>query len=316
MSNDTPPIAVNWHLEAYCNYACSFCYASLTEQRLMPRPSEGQGASLIRDMASSGVQKINFVGGEPMLHPHLGTLIVTAKSCGMTTSIVSNGTRMTEGWLTKMRPHLDWLGLSIDASNDEMHALMGRGLKGEITSGFSRHLERSTKVWEIARRLGYGLKLNTVVTSVNSDDDMSELVGFLKPHRWKIFKVLRIEGENDGRVEPLLISQEQFEKYMARHRRYLQDFEGTQIVSEDNEDMLGTYAMIDPQGMVYTNLHSRYHYSKQNVGDIGFLAAWAQVRDGFSDIGFENRGGKWNWRKRGISLPMLPEVENSTAVFM
>ncbi len=305
MSNDTPPIAVNWHLEAYCNYGCRFCYAPLTEQRLMPRLSEEEGTSMIEDLSSSGVEKINFVGGEPMLHPHLEAWIVASKSCGLTTSIVSNGTRMTEGWLTKMRPHLDWLGLSIDASNDEMHALMGRGLKGEITSGFSRHLERSTKVWEIARRLGYGLKLNTVVTSVNSDDDMSELVGFLKPHRWKIFKVLRIEGENDERVEPLLISQEQFEKYMARHRRYLQDFEGTQIVSEDNEDMLGTYAMIDPQGMVYTNLHSRYHYSKQSVGDIGFLAAWAQVMDGFSNIGFEKRGGKWNWSQGGVPLPLV-----------
>ncbi len=305
MSNDTPPIAVNWHLEAYCNYGCRFCYAPLTEQRLMPRLSEEEGTSMIEDLSSSGVEKINFVGGEPMLHPHLEAWIVASKSCGLTTSIVSNGTRMTEGWLTKMRPHLDWLGLSIDASNDEMHALMGRGLKGEITSGFSRHLERSTKVWEIARRLGYGLKLNTVVTSVNSDDDMSELVGFLKPHRWKIFKVLRIEGENDGRVEPLLISQEQFEKYMARHRRYLQDFEGTQIVSEDNEDMLGTYAMIDPQGMVYTNLHSRYHYSKQSVGDIGFLAAWAQVMDGFSNIEFERRGGKWNWSQGGVPLPLV-----------
>ena len=297
MSNDTPPIAVNWHLEAYCNYACSFCYAPLTEQRLMPRLSEEGGVSMIEDLSSSGVEKINFVGGEPMLHPHLEAWIVTAKSCGLTTSIVSNGTRMTEGWLTKMRPHLDWLGLSIDASNDEMHALMGRGLKGEIASGISRHLERSKEVWQIARGLGYGLKLNTVVTSVNSDDDMSELVGFLKPHRWKVFRVLRIEGENDGRVEPLLISQEQFEDYMGRHRRSLQDFEGTQIVAEDNEDMLGTYAMIDPQGMVYTNLQGRYHYSKQSAVDIGFAAAWRQVKNGFSPNEFKARGGEWDWSR-------------------
>jgi radical S-adenosyl methionine domain-containing protein 2 len=85
----------------------------------------------------------------------------------------------------------------------------------------------------------------------------------------------------------------------------LQDFEGTHIVAEDNEDMLGTYAMIDPQGMVYTNLHSRYHYSKQSVGDIGFLAAWAQVMDGFSNIGFERRGGKWNWSQGGVPLPLV-----------
>ena len=243
-----------------------------------------------------------------MLHPHLEAWIVAAKSCGLTTSIVSNGTKMTEEWLTKIRPHLDWLGLSIDASNDEMHALMGRGLKGEIASGFSRHLERSKEVWQIARELGYGLKLNTVVTSVNADDDMSELVGFLKPHRWKIFRVLRIEGENDGRVEPLLISRNQFDDYMTRHRRSLQDFEGTHIVAEDNEDMLGTYAMIDPQGMVYTNLNSRYRYSKQSAVEIGFSAAWAQVVDGFSDIGFEKRGGLWKWNnppKIGYPLPQI-----------
>ena len=263
---------------------------------------------MIEDLSSSGVEKINFVGGEPMLHPHLEVWIVAAKFCGLTTSIVSNGTRMTEDWLTRMRPHLDWLGLSIDASNDEMHALMGRGLKGEIASGVSRHLKRSKEVWWIARGLGYGLKLNTVVTSVNADDDMSELVEFLKPHRWKIFRVLRIEGENDGRVEPLLISQEQFEDYMVRHRRSLQDFEGTHIVAEDNEDMLGTYAMIDPQGMVYTNLHGRYHYSKESVVDIGFIESWKQVMAGFSQSNFEKRGGLWKWDnspKTGYSLPQI-----------
>ena len=296
-------------MEAFCNYGCRFCYAPLTEQRKESRISKEAGISLIQDLANSGVNKINFVGGEPMLHPHLEPWIVAAKSCGLTTSIVSNGTKMTEEWLTKIRPHLDWLGLSIDASNDEMHALMGRGLKGEIASGFSRHLERSKEVWQIARELGYGLKLNTVVTSVNADDDMSELVANLKPHRWKVFRVLRIEGENNGRVEPLLVSQEQFEDYMVRHRRSLQDFEGTHIVAEDNEDMLGTYAMIDPQGRAYTNLHGRYRYSKQSAVDIGYSAAWKQVMGGFSHKGFINRGGEWSWDNNGNRIP-LPVVED------
>jgi len=309
MSNDTPPIAVNWHLEAYCNYACSFCYAPLTEQRLMERLTEEEGIKLIQNLSSCGVEKINFVGGEPMLHRHLDAWIIAAKSCGLTTSIVSNGTKMTEEWLTKMRPYLDWLGLSIDASNDEMHALMGRGLKGEIASGVSKHLERSKEVWQIARGLGYGLKLNTVVTSVNVDDDMSELVANLKPHRWKVFRVLRIEGENDGRVEPLLIEQEQFERYMLRHRNSLKDLEETQIVSEDNEEMLGTYAMIDPQGRAYTNLHGRYRYSKQSAVDIGYSAAWKQVMGGFSHKGFINRGGEWSWDNNGNRIP-LPVVED------
>lgn len=307
MSNDTPPIAVNWHLEAYCNYACSFCYAPLTEQRLMERLTEEEGIKLIQDLSSCGVEKINFVGGEPMLHRHLDAWIIAAKSCDLTTSIVSNGTKMTEEWLTKMRPYLDWLGLSIDASNDEMHFLMGRGLKGEIKSGFSRHLERSKRVWRIAQRLGYGLKLNTVVTSVNAHDDMSELVKILRPHRWKIFRVLRIVGENDGRVEPLLISPNHFEDYMTLNRRSLQDFQEINIVAEDNEDMLGTYAMIDPQGRAYTNKNGRYLYSKKSCVEVGFSDAWNEVVSGFSETRFSERGGDWDWKKEEWNLP-LPVV--------
>jgi len=306
MSNDNPPIAVNWHLEAYCNYACSFCYAPLTEQRLMDRIPEEEGVKLIQDLSSCGVDKINFVGGEPMLHRHLEAWIIAAKSCGLTTSIVCNGTKMTEEWLTKMRPYLDWLGLSIDASNDGIHFLMGRGLKGEIKAGLSRHLERSKRVWRIAQRLEYGLKLNTVVTSVNAHDNMSKLVKTLRPHRWKIFRVLRIVGENDGRVEPLLIDEDQFNQYMSRHRSLLHGLEGCQIVAEDNGDMLGTYAMIDPQGRAYTNKDGKYLYSKKSCIEVGFSDAWNEVVSGFSEDRFENRGGEWDWKRQvPIHLPVL-----------
>ena len=156
-----------------------------------------------------------------MLNPNLEDWIVDAKSIGMTTSIVSNGTGMSKEWLTRMRSHLDWIGLSIDASEDEIHARMGRCTKSELRTGESSHLRRCIEVWENARELGYGLKLNTVVTSVNVHDDMSGLVSWLRPHRWKIFRVLRIQGENEGRVENLLISGDDFSIYVGRHRRNL-----------------------------------------------------------------------------------------------
>jgi radical S-adenosyl methionine domain-containing protein 2 len=311
--NEDEVLAVNWHLEPACNYACDFCYAPLIEQRKLPRLDEAPGVTLIRSIAMSGAEKINFVGGEPMLHPHIGPWIAAAKHVGMTTSIVSNGTRMTEDWLRRMRPYLDWLGLSIDASNDEMHALLGRCLKGEKRAGKSEHLKRCLRVWRTAQALGYGLKLNTVVTSVNADDDMSGLVAKLKPHRWKIFRVLHIEGENDGRVDPLLITGDQFERYVRRHRIALEHLGKIEIVAEDNEDMLGTYAMVDPQGMVYTNQNGRYTYSAESATEVGFSAAWTQVRAGFSQQRFEKRGGEWNWSEdpgTSLRLPLSEEVES------
>ena len=167
------------------------------EQRNEPRISLDNVLTTLREISENEIEEINFVGGEPMLHPFIDEAIIEAKRLGLTTSIVSNGARMDRGWLTRMRAHLDWLGLSIDAPDDETHAEMGRGLRGEIASGHSNHLQRSMAVWGMARELGYGLKLNTMVDSRNSRSDMSSLVRSLAPDRWKVFQFLHIEGEND-----------------------------------------------------------------------------------------------------------------------
>ena len=101
---------------------------------------------------------------------------------------------------------------------------------------------------------------------------------------------------------------------MVRHRRILQDLEGIKIVGEDNDDMLGTYAMIDPQGMVYTNLHGRYRYSDQSAIDIGFSAAWRKVIEGFSELRFDNRGGNWDWIRHDRII-RLPVVQGGSIVY-
>ena len=301
-TNITPPKAVNWHCEAFCNYRCKFCYAGFEQQRKQPKISLDAGLKIIQDLADQGVEKINFVGGEPMLHPHLNDWIIESKRVGMTTSIVSNGTNMTRQWLEYMRPHLDWLGLSVDASNDEIHAIMGRANAREFKEGVSGHLQRALKIARIANDLGYGIKLNTVVTSANYSDDMTEIVKQINPTRWKIFQVLKIEDENDGRVEALLISESRFDQYIERH---LQSLASTsiQVVPENNDAMLGTYAMIDALGRVYTNKNGYYLYSEDTIQDFGFAHCWNQVSPGFSHEAFGARGGEWDWESTmGVAL--------------
>jgi len=81
-------------------------------------------------------------------------------------------------------------------------------------------------------------------------------------------------------------------------------------VAETNEQMLGTYAMIDPLGYAYTNHNGRYLYSKQSIVEVGFADAWAQVSEGFSESGFEDRGGEWDWSEpssTGYRLPISDE---------
>ena len=142
--------------------------------------------------------------------------------------------------------------------------------------------------------LVYGIKLNTVVTSANYTDDMT-IVKEINPTRWKIFQVLKIEEENDGRVERTLISESCFDEYIERH---LQSLASTsiQVVPENNDAMLGTYAMIDALGRVYTNQNGYYLYSEDTIQRFHSLLE-AKVA-GFSHEAFEARGGEWDWEAR------------------
>ena len=78
-------------------------------------------------LADAGAEKLTFVGGEPTLCPWLIELIAAAKTAGLTTCLVTNGSRLTEEFLDTCVGILDWIGLSIDASNDELHYRIGRG---------------------------------------------------------------------------------------------------------------------------------------------------------------------------------------------
>ena len=291
------PKAVNWHCFKACNYACRFCYARFEDLMGTPPMTERDGCKLLDELAHQGVEKINFVGGEPMLHPHIRAWIVHAKSVGMVTSIVSNGTGIDREFLEAMSDHLDWVGLSIDASNDILHAQLGRGRKGEIKRGVSGHLRRTLPVADLLHEFGVGVKLNTVVTDLNKDDDMSQIVRRIRPHRWKIFQALRIDGENEEDIGELEVADRAFETYVERHQQALADLLETQVVAENNEAMLGTYAMIDPRGFVYTNAEGTYRYSSQTMLEMGFSEAWNEVASGFSEAAFQARNGEWDWNR-------------------
>ena len=84
-------------------------------------------------LKQAGAEKITFVGGEPTLCPFLDELLIESKRVGLTTCIVSNASGLTEDFLDANANFIDWIGLSIDASNDSLHAKIGRG-KRSISS--------------------------------------------------------------------------------------------------------------------------------------------------------------------------------------
>ena len=185
----TLPPAVNWHFWPWCNYGCTFCFATFEDIDRSNSLEKELGFKLLEEMAAEGVEKVTFVGGEPTLCPWLGEYLVKAKSLALTTCIVSNVTGLSEEFLDSWHEYIDWVGISIDASDDRLHYIMGRGTKADLAEGRSRHLETALTAWERCQKLGIRMKLNTVVCRANLDDNMADLARRLNPDRWKVFQV-------------------------------------------------------------------------------------------------------------------------------
>ena len=279
MSSKPRPIAANFHLIASCNARCEFCFATFRDVR--DRLSLPDAWRLIEVLQEAGVEKLNFAGGEPTLHPHVGILIAHAKATGLVTSIVTNGFKLGQV-LAEHAGSLDWAGLSIDSGVESVQARLGRG-KGD-------HVSQATDLAIRCQRLGVKVKVNTVVTRSTWEEDMSPLIRRIQPDRWKVFQVLGIEDQNTGEVEKHLIDDAQFKAFVDRHEHLVTD--GLAPIVEDNDAMLGSYVMIDPLGRFFGNATGRHVYS-ESILEVGVDEALSQV--GFVPEKFDARGGRYAW---------------------
>lgn len=286
----SPFISVNWHITEVCNYRCRFCFATFATMPQASAITLEDGHRLLRRLARLGCRKITFAGGEPMMHPHLFTWLQEAKRLKLTTMLITNGSFLTTKKCGKLAGYLNWLGLSIDASTRELQKALGRGDYDP--------LNRAANLSKLARSCGLRFKLNTVVTRLNKDDDMSDLVTVAQPERWKIFQYLPIEGE---RIDPeLIITKKDFNRYAQRHAALRE--RGIDIAVEDNDTMTGSYVMIDPCGQLFDNRMSgngasgsRHGQRKYSINLLQSDPDEALDEMHFSLDRLKQRGGLYAW---------------------
>lgn len=282
-------VSVNYHLWQPCNMRCKFCFATFLDVKneLVPKGhlSKADSLQIVHRLAEAGVQKITFAGGEPTLCSWLDELIISAKKSGMTTMIVTNGSKLSEKWLKNIAPYLDWITLSIDSLNPITQTNLGRVYKRKpFSQEYFEELIALIKLFDIK------FKLNTVVTALNYKENLSEFVITVKPQRWKLFQVLPIKGQNDGSVENLLIDENQFNIFVNNHNHLKKA--GISLVPEDNNSMTNSYHMIDPAGRFYDNSQGFLRYSKP-ILEVGIPNALSQIS--FDKEKFITRGGLYNW---------------------
>ncbi len=276
---------VNFHLWEPCNMRCKFCFATFKDVKhsILPKGhlSEDQSKSVVLKLADFGFRKINFAGGEPTLCKWLPLLIETAKKSGMTTSIVTNGSNLSESFLEVNKKRLDWVAISIDSLNPETNRKTGRVLRGVDPKGYDYYLSLAKKVKES----GYRLKINSVINRYNFSEDMTEFIREVQPERWKILQVLPIQGQNDINVDEFQISELEYKNFIDKHQSLNRV---TEIISETNIQMTGSYVMVDPAGRFFDNTTGKHNYSRP-ILEFGVQGALQDVN--YDCNKFYERGG-------------------------
>lgn len=228
-------------MTSVCNYRCKFCCMQKLTGDLT---STVRASEVLHHLKRLGIEKINFVGGEPLCNPLIYDVTSLAKEMGFVVGITSNGALLTEKNLNHLSGSVDWIGLSIDSSSDEIEKRLGRG--------DGSHVRHCTKVAEMVQNLGIKLKINTTVTKLTCQEDMREFIRNINPDRWKVFQFLHVPGQNDDAVESLGITDEEFTWFRYTNQD-IQLRHGAFPVFESADCMFDSYLMLTPTGSIFLN---------------------------------------------------------------
>ena len=247
---------VNYHITNHCNYHCTYCFGKFDGQK---DPEFDDAKQIIDRIASYFSEneitngRINFAGGEPTLYKHLDELISYTSSLGIQVSIVTNGSLLTPQRIRSWKNNVSCVGISIDSVTYNTNLIIGRCCENP-TASLSHWIELSKAIHEC----NIDLKINTVVSMLNLNENLSMLYQALQPKKIKLFQMHLIDGIND-QAKCYAISQEDFTNFCNRHKAF-----ESLIVAESSGSMENSYLMINPEGKFQLNNNGIY----QTFGDL------------------------------------------------
>lgn len=227
-------LTLNWHFTKKCNMGCKYCFVPVGMEL-----SREERFSILEKFKGT-FERINFVGGEPTIHPDLLELMEKAKKMGFKVTLVTNGYRMIKDpvYADKILSIVDGIGISVDSLKEETNRLIGRcHCLQTLTKDDYENLCKRIKDHNLP------LKINTVVSKANLEEDFSDFYSSVKPDRIKMFQVLVPNLPTKRDYSEFLISSEEYSAFVKKHQK-----NGYNIVAESNELMIGSYFMLNAAG--------------------------------------------------------------------
>lgn len=246
-------ISACWLLTSKCNYKCSFCFKVTTERDI----TFEEAGKILKDLVANKVSKISFSGGEPLLWSgNTIKLIKLAKSLGVLTMIITNGSILTDDRLQELKGNLDWITLPLDGSNEESQIIAGRP---------PGHFSRVIKLLDKLKDGQFNIKINTVLSKQNAEDieNIAMLIKKYKIKRWKVFQFFPVRDASLINKDKYEILETVFRQIEKKVKPLFKSNECL-VYFGSNKDLETSYFTINPNGIAYITKNSKDY----SLGDL------------------------------------------------
>jgi radical S-adenosyl methionine domain-containing protein 2 len=248
---------INLHLLEACNYRCRHCFAHFNSTNTLA--TEEWRKIIDNCIDSKMINEFNLAGGEPFLYKGLTDLIDYIDSKNYKTSIITNGSLITKEWIKRNAKKLDTIGFSIDSMSQQTlfaigrHTCTGKILTEEELESICYDIKECNPKCKI--------KINTVVSQLNKDENLSKLITKLPIARWKIIKMRKFSNSTHNNFE-LYLTDEAYNRFVKKNLgKRIESFndELSLVYKLGNTDVVlerqtqSAYLMIDANGYLVDN---------------------------------------------------------------
>jgi GTP 3',8-cyclase len=177
-----------------CNLRCSYCKSEAHEERSTARSllSKEEIITIMKALASLGVTKVRFTGGEPLLRKDIAELVLEAKknSAITTVGLTTNGLLLDRSLAALIDAGIDAINFSIDSlDRQRYHAITRRDEYRRVRENLDILLDTG----HIA------VKLNVVLMRDINSDEISRFVDFTRDHAVTV-RFMELQPFDDNQI--------------------------------------------------------------------------------------------------------------------
>lgn len=232
-------VIVSWIITHACQERCAYC---ISPNKTTEITSEEEHFAIQNQMIKTGLTKNRYIGGEPLIIPHLSKLIQDAYEKGVNTRLSTNGILLTQEKFDEIKYYLNSIAFPFESCDDSLN---------ECIRGTKNHREIVSNRIKMVKDFGkIGVLVNTCVHRENIEylEELGYLLQSLGIDHWKLRKFSSASGrgavKNKNRFE---ITNEEFFKIVE----YLQKKYNNLRIDGRLPEKLTTRLMVSPQGNLY-----------------------------------------------------------------